>query len=125
MRRHACAGYRIAGEAEMNGLALRPYAAIAYEREFDDDPVAVTAGSNALAGRFTAAGFMPRRHWLSADVGIWASLAVQDFRLPQQIHDLLRLVTLPCHRRHSSFHNPRVDQLDGGGSMRARTPSER
>ena len=73
----ARAGYRIAGEAEMNGLALRPYAAIAYEREFDDDPVAVTAGSNTLAGRFTAAGFMPPRHWLSADVGVWAGLGRQ------------------------------------------------
>ena len=73
----ARASYRIAGEAEMNGLALRPYAAVAYEREFDDDPVAVTAGSNALAGRFTAVGFMPPRHWLSADVGVWASLGGQ------------------------------------------------
>ena len=77
MRRHARAGYRIAGEAEMNGLALRPYAAIAYEREFDDDPVAVAAGSNTMAGRFTAAGFTPPRHWLSADVGVWAGLGGQ------------------------------------------------
>ena len=66
-----------AGEAEMNGLTLRPYAAIAYKIEFDDDPVAVTAGSNALAGRFTAAGFMPPRQWLSADVGVRASLGGQ------------------------------------------------
>ena len=73
----ARAGYRITGEAEMNGLALRPYVAIAYEREFDDDPVAVTAGSNTMAGRFTAAGFMPPRHWLSADVGVGASLGGQ------------------------------------------------
>ena len=71
------AGYRITGEAEMNGLALRPYAGIAYEKEFDDDPVAVTAGSNTMAGRFTAEGFMPPRDWLSADVGVWASLGGQ------------------------------------------------
>ena len=68
------AGYRVTGEAEMSGLVVRPYAAIAYERELDDDPVSVTAGSNTMAGRFTAEGFAPPRHWLSADLGVAASL---------------------------------------------------
>ena len=73
----ARAGYRITGEMELNGLALRPYAGIAYEKEFDDDPVSVTAGSNTMAGRFTAEGFAPPGDWLSADVGVWASLGGQ------------------------------------------------
>lgn len=73
----ARAGYRITGEAELNGLALRPYAGIAYEKELDDDPVSVTAGSNTMAGQFTAEGFVPPSDWLSADVGVWASLGGQ------------------------------------------------
>ena len=71
------AGYRVTGEAELNGLVVRPYAGVAYERELDDDPVSVTAGSNTMAGRFTAEGFKPPRHWISADVGVSASLGGQ------------------------------------------------
>ena len=73
----ARAGYRVTGEAELSGLVVRPYAGVAYERELDDDPVSVTAGSNTMAGRFTAEGFKPPRHWLSADVGVSASLGGQ------------------------------------------------
>ena len=71
------AGYRVTGEAELSGLVVRPYAGVAYERELDDDPVSVTAGSNTMAGQFTAEGFKPPRHWLSADVGVSASLGGQ------------------------------------------------
>ena len=73
----ARAGYWITGEAELNGLVVRPYAGLAYEKEFEDDPVSVTAGSNTMAGQFTAEGFIPPRHWLSADVGVSASLGGQ------------------------------------------------
>ena len=73
----ARAGYRVTGEAELSGLVVRPYAGVAYERELDDDPVSVTAGSNTMAGRFTAEGFKPPRHWISADVGVSASLGGQ------------------------------------------------
>ena len=65
------------GEAELSGLVVRPYASVAYERELDDDPVSVTAGSNTMAGRFTAEGFKPPRHGISADVGVSASLGGQ------------------------------------------------
>ena len=71
------AGYRVTGEAEMGGLVVRPYAAISYERELEDDPVSVTAGSNTMTGRFTAEGFAPPRHWISADLGVAASLGGQ------------------------------------------------
>ena len=71
------AGYRIVGEAEIDRLAIRPYAGIAYEKELEDDPVSVTAGSNTLAGQFTAQGFMPPRHWVSVNLGVSASLGGQ------------------------------------------------
>ena len=71
------AGYRIVGEAEMDRLAIRPYAGIAYEKELEDDPVAVTAGSNTMAGQFTAKGLMPPGHWVSVDLGVSASLGGQ------------------------------------------------
>ena len=36
---------------------------------------------------------------------------------PQHVDDLLRLVTLPCHRWSSSFQNLKMDQFNGGGSL--------
>ena len=70
-------GYRIAGEDEVSGLLVRPYAAVSYERELEDDPVSVSAGSNTMAGRFTADGFKPPRGWISADLGVAVSLGGQ------------------------------------------------
>ena len=67
-------GYRLAGIAEVGSLIVRPYASIAFEREFEDDPVSVTAGSNTMSGRFTAPGFLPPSQWLSADMGVSTSL---------------------------------------------------
>ena len=73
----ARAGYRIAFEAGSESLGIRPYAAIAYAKELDDDPVSVTAGSNTMNGQFTAEGFAPPEHWLSVDLGVSASLGGQ------------------------------------------------
>ena len=70
-------GYRITGEDEVIGLLVRPYAAVTYERELEDDPVSVSAGSNTMAGRFTADGFKPPRDWISADLGVAVSLGGQ------------------------------------------------
>jgi len=70
-------GYRFAGALEEEGMSLRPYAGIAYERELEDEPVSVTAGSNTMAGRFTGTGFAPPRHWVSVDAGLSASLGGQ------------------------------------------------
>ena len=67
-------GYRISAITELAGMALRPYAGIAYERELNDEPVSVTAGSNTMSGRFTAAGFSPPAGWLRADAGVSVSL---------------------------------------------------
>ena len=68
------AGYRISAITELAGMALRPYAGIAYERELNDEAVSVTAGSNTMSGRFTAPGFEPPVHWLSADAGVSVTL---------------------------------------------------
>ena len=38
---------------DWNVGGFRPYARIAYERELENDPVLVSAGSNTMAGRFT------------------------------------------------------------------------
>ena len=70
-------GYRITGDTDLNAVVIRPYAGVAYERELEDDPVSVTAGSNTMAGRFTASGFVPPAQWLSADIGVSASLGGQ------------------------------------------------
>lgn len=67
-------GYRVSGAADVAGAVVRPYAAIGFEREFEDDAISVTAGSNTTAGRFAASGFAPPRQWLSADIGASASL---------------------------------------------------
>ena len=70
-------GYRITGDTDLGDLVIRPYAGISYERELDDDPVSVTAGSNTMVGRFTASSFVPSGQWLSAHVGVSASLGEQ------------------------------------------------
>ena len=67
-------GYRITGHTHLGGVTFRPYAGVAHERELNDSPVWVTAGSNTMPGRFTASGFVPPGQWLSADVGVSASL---------------------------------------------------
>ena len=67
-------GYRITGNTHLGGVTFRPYAGVAHERELNDSPVWVTAGSNTMPGRFTASGFVPPGQWLSADVGVSASL---------------------------------------------------
>ena len=68
-------GYQVTGnpEAEGGGGGLRPYARVAWEREFESDPIAVGAGSNTMPGRFTLPGYAPARQWVSADLGLAAS----------------------------------------------------
>ncbi len=70
----ARAGYRVTRTLTLNRVGLRPYANLAYAKEFKDDPIAVTAGSNTMPGRFTLSGFTPPRHWGSADLGVVVSL---------------------------------------------------
>ena len=53
---------------------LRPYARIAYERELEDDPILVSAGSNTMPGRFSIPGFIPSSSTVSADLGVSAKL---------------------------------------------------
>ena len=59
-------GWRVGG--------LRPYARIAYERELEDDPVLVSAGSNTMPGRFSLPGFAPSSSAVSADLGVSAKI---------------------------------------------------
>ena len=56
-------GYRIEASAQSHGMAPRPFIGIAYERELNDDPISVTAGSNTMAGRFRTSGFTPPGQW--------------------------------------------------------------
>ena len=67
-------GYRIEANAQSHRMAIRPYIAVAYERELNDDPISVTAGSNTMAGRFRASGFKPPGQWVSADAGVLVGL---------------------------------------------------
>lgn len=67
-------GYHVTGTLDWDQVGLRPYAGVAYEKEFKDDPISVTAGSNTMPGRFTLSGFTPPRHWASADLGLVVSL---------------------------------------------------
>ena len=73
----ARAGYRVTRSLTLDGVGLRPYANVAVAKEFKDDPISVTAGSNTMPGRFTLSGFTPPRHWASADLGLVVSLYEQ------------------------------------------------
>ena len=70
----ARAGYRVTRTLALNRVGLRPYANVAVAKEFKDDPISVTAGSNTMPGRFTLSGFTPPRHWASADLGLVVNL---------------------------------------------------
>ena len=64
-------GYWLTGRF---GRWISPYARFTYEREFEDGPVRVTAGSNTMPGRFTLPGFTPPRQSASASFGLTAEL---------------------------------------------------
>ena len=67
-------GYRVTRTLVLDRVGLRPYANVAVAKEFKDDPISVTAGSNTMPGRFTLSGFTPPRHWASTDLGLVVSL---------------------------------------------------
>ena len=67
-------GYRVTRNLVYESLVFRPYANVALEKEFKDDPISVTAASNTMPGRFTLAGFRPPSQWASTDVGFALSL---------------------------------------------------
>ena len=69
----ARAGYQIKGNLGLSGR-LSPYIRVSYERELNDDPVLVTAGSNTMSGRFTLSGFEPPTEWVNAGGGLIASI---------------------------------------------------
>lgn len=73
----ARAGYRVTRTLALNRVGLRPYANVAVAKEFKDDPISVTAGSNTMPGRFTLSGFTPPRHWAVADLGLVVRLYEQ------------------------------------------------
>ena len=70
----ARAGYRVTRTLVSERVGFRPYASVAVAKEFKDDPISVTAGSNTMPGRFTLSGFTPPRHWATADLGLVVSL---------------------------------------------------
>ncbi len=70
----ARAGYRVTRTLVLDRVGFRPYANVAVAKEFKDDPISVTAGSNTMPGRFTLSGFTPPRHWATADLGLVVSL---------------------------------------------------
>lgn len=65
----ARAGYQFKGNLGLSETVL-PYIRIAYERELNDDPVSVTAGSNTMSGRFTLSGFEPPSQWVNTAAGL-------------------------------------------------------
>ena len=69
----ARAGYQFKGNLGL-GERLLPYLRVSYERELNDDPVSVTAGSNTMPGRFTLSGFKPPNEWVNVGGGLTASI---------------------------------------------------
>ena len=66
--------YRVEASARSHHMAIRPWIAIAWERELNDEPTSVTAGSHTMAGHFRAPGFRPPGRWMSADAGVLVGL---------------------------------------------------
>lgn len=70
----ARAGYQFKGNLGLSERLL-PYVRFSYERELNDDPVSVTAGSNTMSGRFTLSGFEPPSQWVNAGGGLTADIS--------------------------------------------------
>ncbi len=70
----ARAGYQLKGNLGLSER-LSPYIRVSYERELNDDPVSVTAGSNTMSGRFTLSGFKPPTEWVNAGGGFTADIS--------------------------------------------------
>ena len=70
----ARAGYQFKGNLGLSERLL-PYVRFSYERELNDDPVSVTAGSNTVSGRFTLSGFEPPSQWVNAGGGLTADVS--------------------------------------------------
>lgn len=70
----ARAGYQFKGNLLGPSETVFPYIRIAYERELNDDPVSVTAGSNTMSGRFTLPGFKPPNEWVNAAIGLTVNI---------------------------------------------------
>ena len=66
-------GYQLKGNLGLSER-LSPYLRVSYERELNDDPVSVTAGSNTMSGRFTLSGFEPPKEWVNAGGGLTANI---------------------------------------------------
>ncbi len=65
---------RLGGRPGGGAWRLRAHARFAFEREFENDPVRVAAGSNTLSGRFALSGFAPPRQRFATDLGVAARL---------------------------------------------------
>lgn len=68
------AGYQFKGNLLVPSEMMLPYIRIAYERELNDDPVSVTAGSNTMSGRFTLPGFKPPNEWVNTAIGLTVNI---------------------------------------------------
>ena len=66
-------GYRLSAAVDPNGR-FRASARVSFEREFKDDPIAVTAGSNTLNGRFALDGHAPARDRVGLGLGLAGDL---------------------------------------------------
>ena len=66
-------GYHLSAALDPDGR-LRARARVSIEREFKDDPITVTAGSNTLNGRFALDGYAPARDRFGVELGLAGSL---------------------------------------------------
>ena len=67
------AGYRLSAALDPDGR-FSARARVSIEREFKDDPITVTAGSNTLNGRFALDGYAPTRDRFGVELGLAGSL---------------------------------------------------
>lgn len=66
-------GYQFKGNLGL-GERLLPYLRVSYERELNDGPVSITAGSNTMSGRFTLSGFKPPNESVNAGGGLTTNI---------------------------------------------------
>ncbi len=68
-------GWRLQGQWQSGGMALSPYAELAWNHDSKADARAVTAGLVSMNGSFALTGYTPDATWGSADLGLSAQFS--------------------------------------------------
>lgn len=63
-------GWRLKGDWDYKKVIFSPFAELAWNHDFQADPLSVRAGLNTMSGSFMMTGYTPEKDWGSASIGL-------------------------------------------------------